>query len=482
MNQKNKIEKSLLENSITTSENPLYLKMRDSLDSIGKGMCLAKWTQTTLHLQNGHTHSCHHPKTHKISDNEIKRNPSALHNTLYKKQRRKEMLDGKRPEECDYCWNVEDNSDRFSDRIFKSSESWSLPFFNEIKDSYWREDYNPKYVEVSFSNACNFKCSYCGPAFSTTWMEEIENNGPYPTTDKFNSLDYLKIEDKKPILQREYNPYVEAFWKWWPELYRDLHTFRITGGEPLLSKDTWGVLDYIINNTNPNKNLNLAINSNLGVPDKLIDKFIEKVSRISEEGKVKEFIVFTSCDTWGEQAEYIRNGLEFNKFWDNVNKILLKCSRINLTFMSTYNALSIPNYHKLIKGIYDLKKTYGSSQRYWASAVFLDTSYLRYPYHQTVQVLPQSFAEQIFKQAQLTDFLGVPIFENKYIGYSDIEIQKIKRTYDWMKSIRHDEILLRNQYNFGKFIEEHDKRRGTDFNKVFPEFASFYEFCKSIKI
>ena len=49
------------------------------------------------------------------------------------------------------------------------------------------------------------------------------------------------------------------------DLYRDLHTFRITGGEPLLAKDTWKVLDYIIEEPNPNKKLNLEINSNLGV-------------------------------------------------------------------------------------------------------------------------------------------------------------------------------------------------------------------------
>ena len=31
------------------------------------------------------------------------------------------MLQGGRPEECDYCWNVEDpNPESFSDRIMKS--------------------------------------------------------------------------------------------------------------------------------------------------------------------------------------------------------------------------------------------------------------------------------------------------------------------------------------------------------------------------
>jgi len=467
-----------------TNDNPLFIDTKKKLDEVGCGMCLAKWTQVTLQLQNGHNHSCHHPRTHKINLNEIKRNPSALHNTGYKKKRRREMLTGSRPKECDYCWNVEDTSDRFSDRVFKSAESWSLPHMEEITNSDWREDYNPKYVEVAFSNACNFKCSYCGPAYSSTWMEEINKHGGYPTTDKFNDNMWLERENKMPIPHRDYNPYVEAFWKWWPDLYRDLHTFRITGGEPLLSKDTWGVLDYVIEEKNPNKNLQLAINSNLGVPDELIDRFIEKIQKIEEGQKVREFIVFTSVDTWGKQSEYIRTGLEFNRFWDNVNKILEKCPRVNLTIMSTYNALSVPNYEKLLYGLHDLKKQYGGSDRYWNSAVFLDSSYLRYPQHQTVQILPKEWDKAILKQAQVADFLGVPKFDHKYIGYSDIEIQKIKRIYDWKVTnwADKDKHVKNYRYNFYKYITEHDRRRNTDFCKTFPELESFYNECSRITL
>ena len=91
------------------------------------------------------------------------------------------------------------------------------------------------------------------------------------------------------------------FWKWCTDLYRDLHTFRITGGEPMLAKDTWKVLDYIIDEPNPNKDLNFAINSNLGLGDNMIDKLIGKINRIEDEDRVNEFIIFTSVDTWGEQ-------------------------------------------------------------------------------------------------------------------------------------------------------------------------------------
>ena len=464
------------------SENPIYLQVKDDLNAVGPGMCLAKWTQVTLQLQNGHNHSCHHPKTHKISEAEIGRNPSALHNTRYKKLRRKEMLQGSRPTECDYCWNVEDNSDRFSDRIFKSGESWSWDFKEEIFNSDWREDYNPKYVEVAFSNACNFKCSYCGPAFSSKWVEEIEKYGGFPTTDNFNSNEWLKLENKFPIPHSEYNPYIEAFWKWWPDLYKDLHTFRITGGEPLMSKDTWGVLDYILDHPNPNKELKLAINSNLGVPDKLIDRLIEKIKRLEDEGRVKELIIFTSVDAWGKQAEYIRTGMEFNKFWDNVVKILAASNRTNITIMSTYNALSVFTYPKLIQEVYSLKDSFASTDRYWNSAVFLDSSYLRFPLHQTVQVLPYQFANNILDQSKLITYYAAPSFSPKHIGYSDVEVQKVKRIYDWMISPQDATQQMTNRHNFYKYFTEHDKRRGTNFVKTFPELEEFYNFCGTIQI
>jgi hypothetical protein len=352
----------------------------------------------------------------------------------------------------------------------------------EIVESDWREDYNPKYVEVAFSNACNFKCSYCGPAYSSKWVEEIEEFGAYPTLDKFNSVDWMKLEDKMPIPYKDANPYVDAFWKWWPELYKDLHTFRITGGEPLMSKDTWKVLDYIIDHPNPNTELKLAFNSNLGVPDALIDKFIEKLKRIEDGGKAKEVVIFTSCDTWGEQAEYIRTGLEFNRFWNNVNKILTACPRIIITFMSTYNALSVFNYEKLIHNIYELKNTYASPDRYWNSAVFLDSSYLRYPTHQTVQILPFDFANNILDQAKLITYYAAPSFDPKHIGYSDVEVQKVKRIYDWMLAPQDAQQQMKNRYSFYQYFSNHDIRRGTNFCKTFPELEEFYNFCKTIKL
>jgi organic radical activating enzyme len=459
--------------------NEVFYKTKDKLNDVGCGFCLAKWTQVTMHLHNGMTHSCHHPAPHKIPLEEIKENPTALHNTEFKKEQRQKMLNGKRPSECKYCWSIEDNSNGFSDRIYKSSEPWSAPHFDDILKIGWKENYNPKYVEVSFSNICNFKCSYCSPMFSSKWMEEINKYGPYRTSEKFNNLDYIKDMNMMPYHHEEYNPYVDAFWKWWPDLYKDLDTFRITGGEPLLTKDTFKILDYIIDAKEPNKNIKICINSNLGVSQDIFDKFVDRMEKILDKELVYEFVIFASADTWGKQAEYIRHGLDFNLFWERIDFLLDKFHNITIDVMSTYNVLSVPSYKELIDNIYILKKRYHNSYRFWGSALFLDSSYLRWPEHQTVKILDDEWYNEIDEQAKLVDFYEqtrIGLYDG--YGFTDMEINKIKRIRDWYISGEGNEELKTNRRDFYKFIREHDKRRGTDFVKTFPELEDFLQKCR----
>ena len=73
------------------------------LDKKSTSFCGAKWYNATVWLGNGATTSCHHPPPHKINENDVKKDPSALHNTVYKKLVRKQMQEGVRPKECEYC-------------------------------------------------------------------------------------------------------------------------------------------------------------------------------------------------------------------------------------------------------------------------------------------------------------------------------------------------------------------------------------------
>ena len=454
------------------NEKTIWLKKaKGMLDNIGPGMCMAKWLQVTLHLQNGHTHSCHHPNTHKIPLEEIQLDPSALHNTKFKKEQRKLMMSGDRPVECHYCWNVEDNapadSDVFSDRIFKSVDDWAgLKHAKSVQDASWTKNINPTYLEVSFSHGCNFKCSYCSPHISSKWMEEVEKFGGYPTTLQYNNLDHIKHENKMPIPVREYNPYVEAFWQWWPEVYPTLHTFRITGGEPLMSKDTFKVLDYII--ANPNPNLEIAINSNCVLPDKLFDQFLEKVKTIQDNKCVKKFTLYTSAEAYGAKAEYIRHGMDYNTWIKNSHRFLEEIPTANYTIMSTYNALSITSYIEFLKDVLIMKLKYHNYDR----AINLDVPYLDNPKWMSVRILPIEYIDMLLTQVQF--------MKDNHCGgrgFQNWELEKLNKIQYLIKEDP-EQVWLKD---FVLFFDEHDKRRNTNFLGTFPELSNLYNYCKAIK-
>lgn len=452
---------------------------RNKLNSISPSFCMAKWKQVTLHLQTGQTHSCHHPGTHKIPLSELADNPSALHNTNFKKLQRKKMLEGERPEECDYCWRVEDNSpDLFSDRIYKSYSNWSTPYINEVTSMPWDHDVIPSYLEVSFSNVCNFKCSYCMPQVSSKWMEEVERYGPYPTSDRFGDITWIRQRDAMPIPHRDENPYVEAFWKWWPEIHDKLDNFRITGGEPLLTKDTFRILDWFIEHPNPN--IELAINTNMCPPDGVLDNFIEKIKIICSEKKVKNFKLFTSAEAHGKQAEYIRHGLDYNKWLSNIRRVLDEVPGCTFSIMSTYNVLSVHSYEKFMKDILQIKLDY-STYKTVHPPIILDVPYLRYPRHQAIFIMPAAWKKIVYDQVSFIyrNMQNPDWYETANKGFYKGEADRFRRIYELVMNQEDPPEPTLDQKDFVKFVDEHDRRRGTNFLETFPEFEETYYKWKS---
>ncbi len=325
-------------------------KARLKLDKVSDTMCLAKWMQTSLHLTTGMTNSCYHPPLHKIDVDQIKQNPAKLHNTREKKNQRDQMIQGKRPSGCSYCWKLEDNK-QMSDRFYRSGEPWAMNNYENIL-SKPQADVVPTYVEVDFSSACNFKCSYCSPQFSTAWAQEAEEHGAYPTSVPHNDPTHFQGERK--VLPQKDNPYVEAFWRWWPDLYPKLKHFRMTGGEPMMDKNTYKVFEYVINN--PKQDLHLNVTSNFCPPaPALSDRYFNMVKTMCDGAMIEHFMQFVSLDAWGEKAEYIRNGMDFGTVWYNVNRYLTDIQGHNsITFIITMNNLCVSSLKTLMENILQL--------------------------------------------------------------------------------------------------------------------------------
>jgi organic radical activating enzyme len=435
------------------------------LDQLSSSFCIAKWNQVTLHLESGYNHSCHHPKPHLTPRWELKKNHAALHNTKKKQIARKQMLQGKRPAECEYCWKVEDlqQEELFSDRILKSSNQWAMPFLAEIQQNPLNLEFLPKYLEVSFSNSCNLKCSYCSANYSTSWKNELKE-GNYST---------LTGKSTTKILEENENPYIQAFWKWWPQLNKKLQVLRITGGEPLLSKNTFRILEELI--LNPNPDLDLAINSNLAVSKETLKKLVDKINFLQEKKCVRKIEIYTSMEAVGAKAEYIRFGLNYARFLENVTTLLDRCPSIKITIMSTFNALSATSYIGLLKDVMKLNTLLSNEFR--KKPVRLDISFLKDPKYQSVQLLTEEFNVYFL---EIREFLQKHSRRNsgKIYGFEDDELLKFERVYSIYRSAKTSPFSKDLKRLFYIFFSEHDKRRGTNFLRTFPEYKNLWMQCE----
>jgi len=437
------------------------------MDAISPTFCMAKWHHTTIYLQTGETHSCYHPRPHKIPLDEVIIDPGALHNTGQKKLERLEMLNGGKPSGCQYCWNIENmGEDYVSDRKERNVSIYTPERYLQIKKGAWDQNINPEYIEISFGNECNFKCGYCHPKHSSAYHKEIKDFGPYTTVKNHrNDIDWFKVYEE------ETNPYVEAWWRWWPEVSKTLNILRITGGEPLLQSSTWRLLEDL--DKNPLPNLELNINSNFGVKPVLIDRLVERVNKLIEENKIKSFKMFTSIDTWGAPAEYIRTGLDLEVWERNFDKYMSE-TKLPITFMITFNILSVTTFQSLLEKILEWRKKYKFVTEH---KVRFDTPYLKEPLQYDMNILPKDeFMPYMYSHLQ---FIKKNVDDKNVEKFSSLEYEKFRRVVDYMEStVYSDDKLKEGRKDFYNWFTEYDRRRSVDFVNTFPTMVNFYNSCK----
>ena len=441
------------------------------MNEISPTFCMAKWHHTTIYLQTGETHSCYHPRPHKIPLDEVVIDPSALHNTSQKKMERLEMLNGEKPSGCQYCWNIEElGEDYVSDRKERNSTIYTPARYDEIKTGPWDQNINPEYIEISFGNECNFKCGYCHPKHSSSYYKEIKDHGPYTMVKNHrNDIDWFKTYEE------ESNPYVDAWWRWWPTVSKTLNILRITGGEPLLQKSTWRLLEDL--EKNPLPNLELNINSNFGVKPVLIERLVEKANTLVTGKKIKNFKIFTSIDTWGPPAEYIRTGLDLET-WENNFVTYMSKTHLPLTFMITFNILSVTSFQSLLEKILEWRLRFqfhtndDSKHR-----VRFDTPYLKEPLQYDMNILPKAeFMPYMYSHLK---FIQDNVDDDAAGKFTTLEYEKFRRVVDYMETtVYSDDKLQEGRKDFYNWFTEYDHRRNTNFKNAFPEMVDFYNKCK----
>ena len=430
------------------------------IDIKSDSFCGAKWYNATIWLGSGMTTSCHHPLPHKVDVEDVIRNPKALHNTQKKKMEREQMQKGERPSGCEYCWKIEDiGRDNISDRVYKTVIYDDKDLAHAFRTPSSR-DFDLQTLEIAFDRTCQFACSYCNPAFSSTWVKDIRNNGPYTglTSDGRNHFTH-DHSSSQLFRNGDPNPYVDAFFKWWEsDLHRTLKELRITGGEPLMSGETWKLIEWFKTNKGKSKT-RLAINSNLGT-DVDVDRLLDIIDSV-------EVDLYTSNESMNLQAEYIRDGLVFDDWANNVERLLDSGKFRGLHVMCTINALCLDSLDQLLECVLQWKTEYGKD------SINFSLNILRFPSFQGPLVLSDkdrtrymSVLQSWYDANKNSDFLH------------EYELNQLQRLIDYLDVVKTPHSGAANQsvlqQDFKQFYQQYDQRRGKNFTEAFPALAEWY--------
>jgi hypothetical protein len=105
---------------------------------------------------------------------------------------------------------------------------------------------------------------------------------------------------------------------------------------------------------------------------------------------VKMFKLYTSNEAHGKQAEYIRFGINYDKWKHNCHRILSEIPDSYLTVMAAFNILSLTTFKKLMDDIIEMKHMY-TKQPIRTHPVSLDIAYVRWPEHLVAWILPRKY-------------------------------------------------------------------------------------------
>jgi sulfatase maturation enzyme AslB (radical SAM superfamily) len=238
------------------------------------------------------------------------------------KELKQDFIKGKQSTKCDACW-VKDRRGLVSIRQHFVE---NFPNFN------YKEHNQLKYMELRESNLCNFACRMCNANDSVKIEREINDNPEL--------LRYFAPKSTNSSISEEN-------WKEIFELSTGLDHLYLTGGEPLLMKRYYDLMDHLIAH-NRHETIRLKIYTNCSVFNPV---FIDKLV------KFKRAEINMSIDAVGKVAEYQRYGTDWDVVRANIFKFAELPIRIRVhSTISAYTLLDMSALADLFLEIRDYEK------------------------------------------------------------------------------------------------------------------------------
>jgi hypothetical protein len=199
---------------------------------------------------------------------------------------------------------------------------------------------------------------------------------------------------------------------------------------------------------------------------------------MTDNHNIKTFKLFSSMDSWGERAEYIRTGLD-TELWEKNLDIYITTTNAPVSIMCTFNILSVTSFISFLQKVLDWRAKYQPVMNPggYGRRIRFDTPYLKEPLQYDMHILPKE--EFLPHFDAILKFIDDNRDEQDPTKFTDMEYEKFRRVRDYFATENYDEAKVKEgRIDFYNWFTEYDRRRDVNFLETFPEMENFWNLCK----
>lgn len=346
---------------------------------------------------------------------------------------RRDMLSGTPLKECSRCYEIE----RSGLRSMRMDHNLNFAHHQHLVSSTGTDgsvaQVNMPYMDIRFSNICNFRCRTCGPELSSSWFKDAKAIGQ-------------EMQHNTPLLHPSDDP--ATLWQQVEEILPTVEIIYFAGGEPLIMEEHYRILNWLIENGKTD--VELRYNTNFSITS------FHGQSVFQLWKKFRKVEVGASLDSFGSRAEYMRKETNWAQIESNRQQMLKICPEVgfyvNLT-LSVFSLWTMAEFHRdwIERGLLGVND--------W------NINPLTYPLHYRVHILPLEERQRVMRLYQdHIDWLKQS---------SNCYPSSIER---WRSAIAflEGEQLTSEIAHFRSVTRSLDVVRNEELTMVFPELAHIY--------
>jgi sulfatase maturation enzyme AslB (radical SAM superfamily) len=411
--------------------------------------CVMPWTNLTTDT-NGKCKICcivmknKYIQTDDGKDAEIhKHSLESIWNSRYLRSVRKQMLKNEWPEDCWYCEGQEAQnleSQRLSvNKLWMNEDVKKRVEHSKKNDGHVAQP--PSSLEPRPGTLCNLKCVMCWSMSSSKLYSERK---AYLETEGGSS--FLKSSWAYEVAEVEQSdlswPESEQYGKTFEECAPHLKRIYFTGGEPLLIKNNFSKLEYLIDRGYTD--VLVSLTTNLTIWNK---KYLDILS------KFQKVELTVSIDAYGDTNSYVRSLSEWEKVEQNFNRYLKEYPHFSPSIICTVQNITV-------FGVLDLFR--------WLSKLSPDAPFnvclteLQNPKYMQPRVLPANIKEKFARE--VAQFLSDPVAATFYHTHANSILQWVETPCQELKELSQQ---LREHVHF---IETKGK---IPLQKIFPDLHEY---------